>query len=286
MQAPQAVADSFDDPGFDEDLPASWETKKGKGYKKNKRVVRKKRPWFKPRFALGGGVNLPEFVPIEAYMFFGKYFAIRGFYTPPLPFNIRVEMPSDILSTKKKIGVANPDFTIKFKAVYGPQYGFEGLYFPTGKSFFVSGGGSFRQIELSGHTKSPLYVCSLQEVAKNPPCGDESKRLTTSTQIELAADTITTSLVARGAMGWMWDVGRVGYFTLYGGYAKPFNIKKNASITANLDSPQTEDEALTGALEQFKAEKEAELRDKALSEIGPSTEKPLPILGISFGVRF
>ncbi len=203
-----AVAQS-DDAGFSDssDLPASWEVSEKKGYKKKspkKRKSKSFRPWYKPRFAIGGGLNVPELTPISGYMIFGKYFALRAFYSPPIPFKIRVEMPSDIISTKKKIGVANPDFTIRFKASYGPQYGFEGLVFPTGGTFFISAGGSFRQIDLRGETKSPLYVCSLIEAAKDPPCGDPEKRLTTSTEIELSAEARSTALLARGGAGWMW----------------------------------------------------------------------------------
>jgi hypothetical protein len=285
---------SPNDAGFEDssDLPASWEVTEKKGYKDQtkKRLKRRKkksiRPWYKPRFALGGGLNIPEFVPLSGYMIFGKYFALRGFYAPPMPFKIRVEMPSDVISTKKKIGVANPDFTIRFKAIYGPHYGLEGMVFPFGGSFFVGGGASFRQIDLTGETKSPLYVCSLIEAAKDPPCNDPDKRLTTSTEIELSAEARTTAILARGSAGWMWHMGRVGFFTLYGGYTKPVKVKRYVEVTADLDTPASADEDLKGALSEVRVEKEAELREKAMTEITPTTERPIPILGIGIGFRF
>lgn len=283
--APLALGQSTDETGYS-DLPASWETSSGVGHSRRRIKKKKKREWWMPQFAIGAGLNVPEFVPIESYLFFGKYFAIRGFYTPPLPFNIRVEMPSDVISTQNGVGVANPDFEIRFKMRYGPHYGFEGLFFPTGKSFFIGGGASFRQVELDGEAKSPVYVCSLVEAYKEPPCGDPSARLQTETEIDIKAQAVSAAHLARASTGWMWDVGRTGYTTLYAGYSRPFRVKSNVNVQVDLDSPGSSDEELSGALGALREEKEQDLRGKALKEIEPSTAKGIPIVGFSLGVRF
>ena len=242
-------------------------------------------PWYQPQFAFGVGLNLPEILPLEGYLFFGKYFALRAFYTPPMPFNIRIEMPSDVISTKKGIGVANPDFTIRLKATYGAHYGIEALGFPFGGSFFVMAGASHRRMRLVGGAKSPILVCSLIEASKEPPCGDPNASIQTRTELEIKADIETEALLTRAGLGWFWHIGSSGYFMFNAGGTRPSRIQRKVDVEANLDTPATSDEDITGALAQVKAEREADLEDKAVREMRPVDEKILPILGIAAGIR-
>ena len=255
----------------------------------SERYRRKKgRPWYLPRAALGVGLNVPELVPVEAWLFFGKYFAIRGFYAPQLPFNIRVEMPSDVISTKKGVGVANPDFTINLKAHYGPHYGLEAMVFPFGGSFFIGGGAAHRTMRLVGSAKSSILICSLIEVAKEPPCPDPDARLHPDTKLQVAADARTTALLVRGAIGFFWDVSDWAYFTLQAGATRPSQIRRRVKVTTGLDFPNGDgaDDDITGALALVKTEREAELERKAIKEMRPVDSKLLPILGLSTGIRF
>lgn len=278
-----------DQPKYDHKKGNS-ETRGGYGsseyeYTETKRA-RNARPWYMPRVALGVGLNVPELVPIESYFFFGRYFGLRLFYAPPIPFNIRVEMPSDVISTKKGIAVANPDFEVRFKATYGAHYGAEALYFPLGGSFFLASGVSHRRMRLVGDAKSPVLVCSLIEAAKEPPCGDPNAAIRTRTELEVHAEAETTALLVRAAVGGFWHVGSWGYFMVNAGATKPTKINRDVTVTTELDAGGEQDEEVKGALAQVKAEREADLKDKAIKEMRPVEEKILPIFGIAAGVRF
>lgn len=267
-----------------ESIPPSWRTDDSL-YREPAKKKRKHAAWYVPRVAVGTGLNVPELLPFEAYFMFGRHFALRTFYTPVLPFNIRIEMPADVISTKKGIGVANPDFTIRMKAEYGAHYGAEAMVFPFGKSFFLSGGASHRRMRLTGHAQSPILVCSLIEAAKDPPCADPDARLQTQTELAIGADATTTALLGRAAIGGFWHVGRFGYFMMNIGYTKPFQIRRNVRVTTDVDGPSSDDPEISGAIAAVKAEREAELEQKALAEMRPVEEKPLPIFGIAAGIR-
>ncbi len=277
-------------------IPPAWRTddageapdnvkKSGDGARRGLGSRYRARPWYEPRVALGIGLNFPELTPLEAYLMFGRWWGLRFFYTPPLPFNIRIEMPSDVLSSKNGIAVANPDFTIRMKAIYGPQYGAELVGFPVGGSFFVSGGASYRKMEVRGSARSPILVCSAIEAQKEPPCPDPKARLTTDTQLQLDADAVTSAVLGRASVGWFWHVGSAGYLTLSGGATKPTRLHRNVKVRATVDSPGDNDD-INGALAAVKHEKEADLEKKAVKEMRPVDEKVLPILGITAGVRF
>jgi hypothetical protein len=238
-----------------------------------------------PRAALGIGLNVPELVPVEGWLFFGRYVGLRFFYTPPMPFKIRIEMPSDVISTKNDVAVANPDFTIRMKAVYGAHYGAEALVFPWGGSFFLAGGLSHRRMHLTGEAKSPILVCSLIEAAKEPPCADPEARIETATQLEIKASVETTALLARASVGWFWHVGRTGYFMANAGATKPTHVRRTVHVTTAVDTP-SQDDSISDAVQQVKTERERDLEDKAVVAMRPVDQKALPILGIAAGIRF
>jgi hypothetical protein len=273
------------DKGSDFDPSSGNESYNNKNAHSQDDFPKKVRPWYKPRVALGVGLNVPEVLPIESYLFFGRYVALHFFATPVLPLKIRIEMPSDVISTKKGVGVATPDFTIHMKARYGPHYGAEALVFPFGGSFFIGAGASYRKLRLTGSAKTPILICSLIEAAKEPPCGDPNASLRTETELELQADATTSAVLMRGSIGWFWHVGSSAYVMFNGGIVRPTHIRRGVSVTASVDSPGSDDD-VNGALAQVKAEREADLESKALKEIHPFEEKPLPILGLSTGIRF
>ena len=273
-------------------MPPSWgidvqQPSQGRApSRRAKRKTRAPRPWFKPRALLGVGLNIPELVPIEGYLLFGRHFGLRAFYTPSLPFNLRVEMPADVISSSRQgVSVANPDFNIRLKASYGAHYGIEALGFPMGGSFFIAAGVSHRRMRLSGEARSPILVCSSIEAQKEPPCPDAAARIQTDTELTIATDVETSALLTRFAVGWIWDIGSFGYLTLNAGATKPTKITRSIKVDANVDAPG-DDSELTGALAAVKADREADLAAKALKEMRPVEEKLLPILGLSAGIRF
>ena len=244
-------------------------------------------PDWLPDLALGVGASIPDILPIDAQLVFSRWFRVRLFYGPEMPFKARVEMPSDVISTKNGVAVANPDFIIRMNASYGPSYGVEAMVFPLANSFFLAGGMSVRTFQLEGKAKSGVLVCSVIEAAKEPPCGDPNARLTTRTELEIRARAKTESNLMRMSAGFLWQIAESGYFSIYAGMAKPYAIRRKVSITTGIDSHGGEgDGAISGALAQVKIDKEAELEKKALKEIAPYDNKTIPILGIGGGIQF
>lgn len=241
--------------------------------------------WYKPSYALGIGLGIPEILPLDGYAFFGRYFALHVFYMPSLPFKARVEIPTDVISAKQGSAVANPDFTVFFKGSYGAAYGADLMAFPFAGSFFVGAGISQRRLGIRGNAESPILACSLLEAAKEPPCGDPNARLEFKTKLALTADVSTAAFVNRLHAGWFARIGNAGYLTFHFGYARPWSIHRNVSVKASLDSPSAADDEITGALAEIRAEKEDEMRRKVLQQVQPLDEKGLPILAIGTGIR-
>jgi hypothetical protein len=249
-----------------------------------RKVSRSARPWYQPRIAIGAGLNIPELFPLEVWGLFGKYVGLRAFYGPEVPTKIRVEMPADVISSKKGVGVANPDFNINLKSRYGPLYGIEFFTFPFGGSYFIGAGYSYRAMELTGDAASTILVCSLAEAAKEPPCPDPAARLQTATELTIGARVRSSASLARFVTGWHWHISRYSYFALTLGATKPLSVKQSANVTTGIKSPSANDD-IEGALAEIKAERETDLKQKALQELRPLQEKLLPIAGIAVGVR-
>lgn len=296
--ATTARSDAFD--LADQGLPPAWQSGGesqgstsesgdilGEGRRTPPPSRRQPRPWYLPRFAVGIGTNIPELIPIEGYAFFGRYFALRAFYTPPLPIPIRVNMPSDVIAvTDKTLAVANPAFTINGKATYGEHYGLEALVFPFGGSFFLGLGASHRHMRVVADAKSPILVCSVIEAAKDPPCGDPTAAIETRTDLTAHADATTDALLLRGSVGWFWHVGAAGYFMFNMGIAHPTRIERSASVDVGLATPEDPNPQITGALAELRNERQADLNNQAAAALSPVDTKVLPILGVGAGVRF
>ncbi len=270
-------------------LPPSWKQVDQKSVEQYRAEEKVKDAWWPPRVSVGGGANIPDLVPLELMLSFGRFSALRFFYGPPIPFNVLVEMPSDITGkpTKTGLAIAYPATDIKLKAVYGPHYGVEFIGFPMGGTFFVSLGASLREFSVKGKAQSPFYGCSVTEAAKEPPCGNPELRIQTRTELVLGADTKSYSTLLRSAFGWRWPILEQGYVMVTFGIAKPLKTKRSMDIEASLETPGTTmDEELSDSLLELKVAKEREMEEKALTEMKPFDEKTLPIIGVTGGMRF
>lgn len=231
----------------------------------------------KPRpFALGVSGQVPEFGAIDAYWRPIRFMMVRGFFMPPVRFNVRVELPEDQLGAKAGIVVENPAVDVNFKAVYGPSYGVELMFFPLPMGLYVGGGVSHRKLTLKGGGQTPLNIRS--ELGGNA--------ITTRTEFGLSADAETTSWLARGNLGWFWQTTSGVYVNLGAGIAKPFGSKKSIDVRGIVDSPSGSSADVQGALAIFKDSKADELESKALAEMQPAIEKTLPIATLGLGYFF
>jgi hypothetical protein len=269
-------------------IPPSWQQNRYSHPKPaaTAKKRRRPRPWYQPRAAIGLGVGVPELVTLESFIVFGKFFGIRAFFTPPLPFKIRVNMPAEVISTKNDIGVANPPYTVRFSAIYGANHGADLLAFPFAGSFFVGLGVASRTFNLKGQAKSPILVCSLIEAVKEPPCNNPDARIETLSQLDLKAKAQSDSLLSRASLGFFWYVGRSTYLTLTLGALKPFKTHSHVKVDASIDAPGDLDQEIAEKMVDIKSDRETEMAKKAQEEIEKIDKKLLPMASLSFGFRF
>ena len=262
------------------DLPGDWELKNPKRRPDPKGFT----PEHFFRTAIGGGLGFPDLFPLEGYVFAGRYLGLRGFYSIPYPFKVRVEMPADDIQAKQGLKFANPDLNINFDASYGPHYGFDFLAFPFGGSFYTGFGVAHRRIHISGGGESPVVICSGNQAK---PCSEQDSVVVTKTQLTLQGDVTTQSWMTRAMVGWYWELGEDFYFNTQLGFARPYRVDRDVSITASVTTPNNPSgQDLSPLLKELKAQKEAELEGKAVEAIEPYDSKTLPLIAASLGIRF
>jgi hypothetical protein len=229
------------------------------------------------KVALGVGIDLPDFMPIEL-LWWTHYFGARIFYAPAFKFPITIEMPDDIISTKNNIIVEHSALNIQLDAKYGANWGAEFSYFPFAGSFFLGTGISFRQFHIEGGAQAPLSL---------RPGGSEEK-ITTMTEFGVRTNTITKAFLLRLSAGWIWRIFDNFYSKLTViGIASPYLPHNNIEAQVIIDSPTTSDPfEVSEALAELKENKESELRAKAKEQIGPAENQIWPIIGLSFGIVF
>jgi hypothetical protein len=225
---------------------------------------------------VGVGLDLPDVFPVE-YVGWYEYFGWRAFVSAPYSFNVRVEMPDDVLSNAKGIEVSHDALDFTLKATYGSNYGMEVFAFPFGGSFFGAAGVSYRQFRLRGEVLAPLHI-RVQ--------GSEY-RATTKTEFGARADAKTEALLARVQMGWIFRVLDQGYAKIsLLGVAKPIFSRSTVIADAIIDAPGEENDDVAGALFELKKLKEDEMQGKALQEIRPVESKLMPVIGVTVGYLF
>ena len=278
-----------------DDLPPTWEDglspTRSKPTKpapptRSRRTASREDFSFAPQLSLGLGAAFPDVAPVDVGLIFGKWFRLRMFWAPPVPFRIRVEMPSDVISTNNSIGVANPDFLINLKAVWGPSLGAEALVFPFGGSFFIAGGVSHRELTIRGSASSPILICSLAEAAQDPPCGRSDAALVTRTKLGVSADARSSALLLRTSLGGFWEFPGGFYLTSWLGTAKPTRVRRSVKADAKVESPAGDNDDINTALAAVRTEKARELEEKAKDEIAPHDQKRMLLLGVGMGWVF
>lgn len=250
------------------------EVKRPKKSRKKKKNTTMKTTDTEFRNSLGIGLSVPEIFPLEYDYRISKNLSWHSFLVFPIPFNIRVELPRDKISSKDKVVIDQPELKIKLKAVYGPQFGTGIRWYPFDSGFYSRFGIAFRRLRLAGQVQSPIIITI------------DSVEITTQTELGIKVDAVTESLLSRFELGWRWNIGRSGYIDwIILGVALPTTTKNEVNVETYVDAPGDND-SIDGALGILKDQKESELKDKALSEMEPSTSKILPIMGIVVGFRF
>ena len=241
--------------------------------KKKKNITVEKRS-SELEHSLGIGLSVPEIFPLEYDYRISKNLSWHSFLVFPIPFNIRVELPRDKISSKDKVVIDQPELNIKLKAVYGPQFGTGIRWYPFDYGFYSRIGIAFRRLRLAGQVQSPIIITI------------DSVEITTQTELGIKVDAVTESLLSRFELGWRWSIGRNGYLDwIIIGIALPTTTKNDVKVKTFVDAPGDND-SVDGALGILKDQKEKELKEKALSEMEPATSKILPIMGFVLGFKF
>lgn len=240
------------------------------------------------RHAVGLFGALPELARLDYRFSLSSYFAWYFSASGPVPVDVNVSMPSDVIKSdaQKGLAVAYPAFEINFKVNWGP-YLLTGLaWHPFGGSWYTSFGAGIRSVRIKGHASSPLRICSIIEAAKEPPCANDRAAIQTRNSIALDADVELLSLATRMATGWNFNLGPRWALSLEGGVFAPLRSYQGASVTANIETPDGTPEDLSGALGELRAKSEDDLANKAKEELGKVTNRPLPVLGIGVSYLF
>lgn len=246
-------------------------------------VLKAARPRSNFSWALNGAI--PEIFSATVHWRLTDRFAIEARGIPETRLNVRIEMPQDLISTKKNIGVANPEYTIHSKLTVGAGLGAGAVYYPylsgrDGGGWFVGLGLDQRRYTVTGKTQSPILICSLLQAAKDPPCGDEDSALVTRTEFVIDAKTETSGLATRAWTGWRWSfrasgsgayagregqtIGRRLFIEAAIGAEKVASPKRKTTVGLKLDTPglsDAETETALGILRDQNAGKSEEKLD-------------------------
>lgn len=261
----------------------------------------------RPRSDFSWSINgaIPEIFSSTLHWRLAERFALELRAIPETRLNVRIEMPQDLISTKKNIGVANPDYTIHSKLIVGTGFGFGTIYYPylsgrDGGGWFVGLGLDQRAYTITGKTKSPILICSLIQAAKDPPCGDEDAALVTRTEFVIDAETTTSGLAARLWTGWRWSFRASGSGAFAGregqslgkrlfveaalGAEQVSTPKRNTKVTLKLETPgqaDAETETALGILRDQNADKSQDKLDTLLKRYD---RQIVPVVWIATGI--
>ena len=232
--------------------------------------------------------STPELVRMDYRYSFSSHLALTIGASFPVPIAVEVAMPSDVIKADKtkSIAVAYPAFNINFKVDWGPHVHTGLIWHPFGGSWYTSFAAGVRSVRIKGKAASQLRVCSIAEAVKEPPCGNDSAAIKTRNSIALDADITLVSTVARVVTGWVYDVTSAWAINLELGAFAPLNTKQTSKITASIIAPDGTQEDVSGALGELRAKSEVDVADKAKTELGKVTNRPIPVLGIGIAYRF
>lgn len=240
------------------------------------------------RHMIGGIAALPELARAEYRYSVSPHLAFTLGISAPVPVKIDVSMPSDVIKAdpQKGIAVAYPAFKINFKMDWGPHIHAGAIWHPFGGKWYTSFGAGVRSVRIRGEAASPLRVCSIIEAAKEPPCGNDSAAIQTRNQLSINADISLLSYTGRFATGWIFDLSPQWAVMTEAGIYSPFKTLAKTKVKAEIIAPDGTAEDVSGALGELRAKSQADIAQKATSELGRVTNRPLPVLAIGIGYRF
>lgn len=245
-------------------------------------------PEIKRRWSVSLNAGSPDLLRLDLRYQFFDALHVGGSVSPGWPFDITVEMPSDVIKADKTntLAVAYTAFDASFKATWGPQLSAYSLWHPFYGSWFLVGGIGYRQLGLSGSASSQLRVCTVAEAAKEPPCANDQTAIQTRNRLEVEAKVTMDSTMILGGTGWLWKPGDRWEILLSLGVTRALKTKTKISVNASIVDPDGTPQEVSGALADLKAKSERDVADKAEKELGTFATMNLPLALLGVGYRF
>ena len=240
-------------------------------------------PWW----SLGIGAGVPDLARLEFHARPWSWGSLFATAAPGWPFNITVEMPSDVIKadTSKGLATAYPAFNSDFKATWGPHITLGGAWHPLGGAWNLSTAAVYRELRLTGSAQSPVRVCSIIEAAKEPPCGDNQAALQTRNELQVTADVRVQTLALKVATGWLWELGENFLVSFELGVFRPISTKMTTNVDAYIVTPDGVPEELSGALADLRDSADRDIKSKADEAIRPLAERTIPVLSLGLSYR-
>lgn len=230
----------------------------------------------------------PEIVRIDYNYSFSPKLAFTLAISGPVPIDVEVSMPSDIIKADRSqtIAVAYPAFDMNFKVDWGPYLHTGFNWHPLGGNWYTSFAGGVRSIKIVGEAASPLRICTVAEAAKEPPCGNDAQAIQTRNTIAINADIRLISTFARVATGWIYSLSPAWAVNAELGVFAPIKSSEESEIKAAIVDRDGTTGSLSGALAELREKSEDDLAAKTESELRRATKSPLPVLAVGVGYRF
>ncbi|SMF54782.1 hypothetical protein [Pseudobacteriovorax antillogorgiicola] len=247
----------------------------GKSQEKNE-PISVPEPWLETIadrlvWSLGLGLNVPDIIPLEGMVRYDGLFAFRGFFVPSLPFDVKVEYSRGVLANQDGLAIENPDLTIDFDGVYGPQWGLEFLIFPFQESLYIGFGWSRRALSLEGRIDSNLILSS------------SAGSINTNSVISIEARARVVQTVNRISLGWKVPIGSI-YLSFNLGYTFPEGGQSQLEMKGNIANPSAIEDISNQTIEEAERTFEADLEDQTRDDVDKVKDFEAPILGISIGM--
>jgi hypothetical protein len=224
-------------------------------------------------FKLGVLTSIPEATGAVMSLDLGRYFAIQGTYSWPLPVNVQVGVPSKKLVSQGDFAIRSPYLTLPFAVDFGPQSSLGALVYPFGGSFYVGLASARRRVTIKSHVESPLIF------------EDSDSQMDSNTSFSVDLQTETNQDLLRANVGQRLTFGPIflGWFV---GATKPVGGRSSIQSRVNILNTQATDSSTGSAdnLEEARVSQEKLVHDKVKDLLHDFEKQSLPLIGLEIGL--
>ncbi|MCX6123442.1 MAG: hypothetical protein NTV34_01630 [Proteobacteria bacterium] len=239
-------------------------------------------------WSVGIATAFPELLKLDLNYNINPDFQLSLSASPGWPFNITVEMPSDVIRSDKTntLAATYTAFDANFRATWGPHVSFLGYWRPLGGNWLLFGGPGYRLLKLSGSAAAQLRICTVAEAVKEPPCGNDQNSLQTRNRLEVSTNIAMTSLTGTLGTGWVWEPVSQWNISLLVGAMRAFSTKTSVSVDASIIAPDGTPQEVSGALGELKVKAEQDVGAKSEVELRKFADLTLPVASLGLAYNF